>query len=182
MPAFGVKIDPSWQCTQCFQKVLAALRQNRPALPDGGLRVGELTPTLIPAPRSQERGRSLLCKIPVVNLPVGLGNCPEILRQADSRTLCLPPTQVGESRLNAFLFVEGWCIRSSPFRKAHTGATPPSQGRTLMRLTGEVHRPPLHPDHDRFLGCPENRGCIHCSGTYCCRRACSRKSACAYTS
>jgi hypothetical protein len=78
--AFGVKIDPSWQCTQCFQKVLAALRQNRPALPDGGLRVGGLTPTLIPAPRSQGRGHSLLCKILAGNLPVGMGNCPKILR------------------------------------------------------------------------------------------------------
>ena len=92
MPVFGIKIDPSWQYTQRFQKVLAALRENRPALPDGGIEWVQKAPTLIPAPRSQERGRSLLCKIPTKNLPVGLGNCPDFLRQADSRALCLPQT------------------------------------------------------------------------------------------
>ena len=38
----------------------------------------ELTPALIPAPRSQERGHSSLCNISYGNLPVGLGNCPDI--------------------------------------------------------------------------------------------------------
>ena len=49
-----------------------------------------MTPALIPAPRSQERGRSLLCKILVHFTPqVGLGSSPDILRQATSRTRCL---------------------------------------------------------------------------------------------
>ena len=94
LPVLRVKIDPSWQYTQRFQKVLAVLRENRTALPDGGDWAGKLTPALIPAPRSQERGRSLLCKILVqFPLEVGSGNRP-ILRQADSQTLCLPQTKV----------------------------------------------------------------------------------------
>ena len=123
LPVLSVKIDPSWQYQQHFQKVLAALRENRPALPDGGDRAGELTPALIPAPRSQERGRSSLCKILVrFPLEVGSGNCP-ILRQADSRTLCLPPTEVGENCPNASLFSKGGYLLR-PFQKSpHRGNT-----------------------------------------------------------
>lgn len=41
-------------------------KEIRPALPDDGSRTGKLTPTLIPVPRSQERGRSLLCSLSAV--------------------------------------------------------------------------------------------------------------------
>ena len=123
LPVLRVKIDPSWQYQQCFQKVLAALRENRPALPDGGDWARKLTPALIPAPRSQERGRSLLCKrLVLFPLKVGSGNRP-ILRQADSQTLCLPQTEVWELRPERWLFsAVGYTLQT--FRKgSHGGNT-----------------------------------------------------------
>ena len=87
---FWGKIAPHRQNEQRFQKVLASVREFARHCRTMEPGLGELTPALIPAPRSQERGRSLLCKISYQNLPVGLGNCPDLSRQADSQTLCLP--------------------------------------------------------------------------------------------
>ena len=136
---FRGKNDPHRQNEQRFQKVLASVREfaRHCRTMEPGRR--EMTPALIPAPRSQERGHSLLCKISYQNLPVGLGNRPDLLRQVDSQTLCLPQTKVWENHAPAG--ANRRILRNRPtvavfaalgyyprqIESPDTGATPPSR-------------------------------------------------------
>ena len=90
-----------------------------------------MTPALIPAPRSQERGCSLLCNIPLVKLSVGLGNCPVILRQADSQTLCLPQAKVWEIYSCGGSLCRGWVLPPAFSEKPTQGQHRPHRERKL---------------------------------------------------